>query len=45
LAISATAIRELVAAGRDPQFLLPDRVIDLIRRHGLYQPSIHHTGN
>ncbi|WP_415880082.1 nicotinate-nucleotide adenylyltransferase [Methylomonas sp. TEB] len=45
LAISATAIRELVAVGRDPQFLLPDRVIELIRRHHLYQPLIHHTGN
>jgi nicotinate-nucleotide adenylyltransferase len=45
LDISATAIRELVAAGRDPQFLLPDRVIELIRRHHLYQTPIHHTGN
>jgi nicotinate-nucleotide adenylyltransferase len=45
LAISATAIRERVATGRDPQFLLPDRVIELIRRHHLYQPPIHHTGN
>ncbi|QSB02335.1 nicotinate-nucleotide adenylyltransferase [Methylomonas sp. EFPC1] len=45
LAISATAIRELVATGRDPQFLLPDRVIELIRRHRLYQPPIHLTGN
>ncbi|MCQ8118740.1 nicotinate-nucleotide adenylyltransferase [Methylomonas rosea] len=45
LAISATAIRELVASGRDPQFLMPDRVIELIRRHHLYQPPTHHTGN
>ncbi|AMK77915.1 MULTISPECIES: nicotinate-nucleotide adenylyltransferase [Methylomonas] len=45
LDISATAIRELVAAGRDPQFLLPDRVIELIRRHHLYQTPVHHTGN
>ncbi len=45
LAISATAIRELVAAGRSPQFLLPDRVIDLIRRHHLYQVPIQNTGH
>lgn len=45
LAISATAIRELVAAGHDPQFLLPDRVIELIRRHHLYQTDTLHTGN
>lgn len=45
LAISATAIRDLVSTGRNPQFLLPDRVIELIRRHRLYQTPIHHTGN
>lgn len=45
LEISATVIRALVAAGRDPQFLLPDSVIALIRRHQLYQTAIHHTGN
>lgn len=36
LEISATAIRELFAAGRDPKFLLPDRVINFIRQHNLY---------
>lgn len=41
LAISATAIRQLLAAGRSPQFLLPDRVIALIRRHQLYQAATY----
>lgn len=36
LAISATRIRELLAAGRSPRFLLPDSVLDYIREHGLY---------
>lgn len=36
LEISATAIRELIAAGRDPKFLLPDQVIAFIRQHKLY---------
>ena len=36
LDISATAIRELIKAGRNPQFLLPDAVIAYIRRHHLY---------
>lgn len=39
LAISATEIRRLIAAGRSPQFLLPDRVIALIRQHQLYQAT------
>jgi nicotinate-nucleotide adenylyltransferase len=38
LAISATAVRELVAAGRDPNFLLPLAVRAYLREHGLYQP-------
>ena len=36
LDISATAIRELIAAGRNPQYLLPDAVLAYIRQHQLY---------
>ena len=36
LDISATAIRELIATDRNPQFLLPDSVIAYIRQHQLY---------
>ncbi len=36
LDISATAIRELIAAGRDPRFLLPDSVRAAIRAGGWY---------
>lgn len=39
LAISATEIRGLVAAGRNPKFLLPESVIDFIRQHRLYVTS------
>ncbi|QPK64161.1 nicotinate-nucleotide adenylyltransferase [Methylomonas sp. LL1] len=39
LDISATQIRNLIRAGRDPQFLLPDRVIAYIRQHQLYLSS------
>jgi len=39
LAISATAIRALIAAGRDPSFLLPDAVLAYIRQHRLYSDS------
>lgn len=37
LAISATHIRSLLAAGESPRYLLPDAVIDYIRRHQLYR--------
>lgn len=37
LEISSTEIRELVAAGRDPRFLMPDAVRDLIRDSGCYE--------
>ncbi len=37
LDISATDIRQRVAAGHSPRYLLPDSVHDYIRRHGLYQ--------
>jgi nicotinate-nucleotide adenylyltransferase len=37
LEISATQIRQLLSAGRDPRFLLPDAVLQFIRHHHLYQ--------
>lgn len=36
LSISATAIRGMIAARRNPRFLLPDAVIDYIIQHQLY---------
>ncbi|MGF1528616.1 MAG: nicotinate-nucleotide adenylyltransferase [Candidatus Competibacterales bacterium] len=36
LAISATLIRQLLAAGRSPRFLLPDAVLHYIHARGLY---------
>jgi len=36
LEISSTEIRELVAAGRDPRFLMPDAVRDVIKSSGCY---------
>lgn len=36
LAISATGIRNDLASGRSPSFLLPDRVLRYIRQRGLY---------
>ena len=37
LEIASTEIRELVAAGRDPRFLMPDAVRDEILESGLYK--------
>lgn len=37
LAISATRIRQLLAAGRSPRYLLPDPVLDHILGRGLYR--------
>lgn len=37
LAISSTDIRRRLRAGLSPRFLLPQAVIDYIRKHGLYQ--------
>ncbi|MGU5713742.1 nicotinate-nucleotide adenylyltransferase [Aeromonas taiwanensis] len=37
--LSATGLRSLLAAGRDPRYLLPATVADYIRQHGLYQSS------
>ena len=39
LEIASTEIRELVAAGRDPRFLMPDAVRDAIRTMGLYKEN------
>lgn len=39
LEIASTEIRELVAAGRDPRFLMPDAVRDAIRDMGLYKEN------
>lgn len=36
LEISSTEIRDLVAAGRDPRFLMPDAVRDVIEESGIY---------
>jgi nicotinate-nucleotide adenylyltransferase len=36
LEISSTEIRELVAVGRDPRFLMPDKVRDVIEKSGCY---------
>lgn len=36
LEISSTEIRELVAVGRDPRFLMPDAVRDVIEKSGCY---------
>lgn len=43
LDISATAIRQLIAAGRSPKFLLPDSVIAYIQQHQLYHSSNQDT--
>jgi nicotinate-nucleotide adenylyltransferase len=37
LQISATRIRELLHQGRSPRYLLPDPVLEIIRREGLYR--------
>jgi len=40
LDISATAIRESIAAGRSPRFLVPDPVIEIIAQRGLYRDCV-----
>lgn len=37
LDVSATQIRQALAAGRSPRYLLPDAVLDYIRTNGLYK--------
>jgi nicotinate-nucleotide adenylyltransferase len=39
LEISSTELRELLAAGRDPRYLMPDSVRELIRTTGCYSVS------
>lgn len=41
LDISATHVRVLLARGASPRYLLPDAVLDYIRRHQLYGPPAH----
>jgi nicotinate-nucleotide adenylyltransferase len=36
LEISSTELRALIARGRDPRYLIPDRVCELLRRTGWY---------
>jgi nicotinate-nucleotide adenylyltransferase len=38
LEISSTELRELIVAGRDPRYLLPDSVRAIIQDTGCYQP-------
>lgn len=45
LAISATQIRQLLAAGRSPRYLLPDAVLDYIRENRIYTRAAAHTGD
>jgi nicotinate-nucleotide adenylyltransferase len=39
LEISSTELRELIVAGRDPRYLLPDAVRSIIRTTACYQPA------
>jgi nicotinate-nucleotide adenylyltransferase len=41
LEIASTEIRELVAAGRDPRFLMPDAVRDVIEETGIYMSGLN----
>ena len=45
LAISATHIRELLAQGRSPRYLLPDAVLDHILENRIYTRAAAHTGD
>jgi nicotinate-nucleotide adenylyltransferase len=36
LEISSTELRQIIDAGRDPRFLVPDAVRDIIRESGCY---------
>ena len=41
LEISSTEIRDLIAAGRDPRFLMPDALRNLIQETGIYMKDTH----
>jgi nicotinate-nucleotide adenylyltransferase len=43
LEIASTEIRDLVAAGRDPRFLMPDAVRDVIKETGIYMSDLSET--
>jgi nicotinate-nucleotide adenylyltransferase len=43
LEISATYIRELLRAGHDPRYLLPDSVLDYIQMHHVYTKETDET--
>jgi len=45
LEISSSDIRELVAIGRDPRFLLPDAVRDVIDRSDCYALHVADESN
>jgi nicotinate-nucleotide adenylyltransferase len=44
LEISGTSIRKQLAAGQDPGYLLPDPVIDIIHKEGLYASGDRQEG-
>ena len=44
LDISATQIRQIIATGRNPQFLLPAPVLAFINQHSLYRATPLTTG-
>jgi nicotinate-nucleotide adenylyltransferase len=39
LEISSTEVRKLIGAGRDPRYLMPDSVCEIIAATGCYRPS------
>ena len=45
LEIASTDIRELIAIGRDPRFLMPDPVIDVLQRYGCYRQNSRQQTN
>jgi nicotinate-nucleotide adenylyltransferase len=44
LGVSSSQIRALIADGRSARYLLPDPVLEIIERDGLYRGSIGHSG-
>ena len=39
LEISSTEVRKLIASGRDPRYLMPDAVREIIEQTGCYKPK------